>query len=314
MNLPKRVDVAIVGGGVIGMACAEALSRKGVEVCVIDKGEAGRAASWAGGGMLCPLPPDHIPEAIRALLEESLALYPEWCARLHRESGIDPEYWACGADYYKTDGRHFEYPRMAQVRNPRLVKALAETLRRRGVPLVERTAVRGWLEDDGRLSGCDTNAGTLFCRAAVLAAGAWSGGLGADGVGPAKGQMLLLRGEPGRLGRMLIGDDVYLIPRRDGHVLVGSTIEHVGFDLEVSQAARDLLLERAARLWPASMDLPVVGHWAGLRPMPSADGPLVGPHPRLPGLWQATGHFRIGLTLAPATAARIAAALPAAPA
>ncbi|WP_051361834.1 NAD(P)/FAD-dependent oxidoreductase [Solimonas soli] len=303
----RRYDVAIVGGGVIGMACAEALSRAGQSVCIVEKGELGRGASWAGGGMLCPLPPDHVPEPIRELLAESLALYPEWCARLQRESGIDPEYWECGADYIKNDGRHIEYPRLAQVRNPRLMKALAGTLRARGVSVREHSTALGWIEADGVVNGVRTTRGDIACGKAVLAAGAWSAALGADDVRPAKGQMLLLRSTPGHLPRMLIGDEVYLIPRRDGHILVGSTIEDVGFDVAPTAAARTHLLARAVRLWPPAAGLPLVAHWAGLRPRLAGDGPALGPHPRTGGLWLATGHFRIGLTLAPASAARIAA-------
>ncbi|NKF23172.1 NAD(P)/FAD-dependent oxidoreductase [Solimonas marina] len=307
----ETFDVAIVGGGVIGMACAEALSRDGRHrIGLIERDELGRAASWAGGGMLTPLPPDHIPEAVRDLLAESLALYPQWCARLHAESGIDPEYWDCGARYRKDDGTQVDYPRMAQVRNPRLVKALAGTLRRRrGVTIFERTAARGWVLDGDTVIGVRTDDKEIACRQAVLAAGAWSAPLGADGVGPAKGQMLLLGpGEP-VLTRLLIGEDVYLIPRRDGQILVGSTLEDAGFDTTPTAAARQSLLARAAQLWPAVHARRVVAHWAGLRPRPAGEGPLLGPHPRLSGLLLATGHFRIGLTLAPGTAARVAHAL-----
>ncbi|WP_043112039.1 NAD(P)/FAD-dependent oxidoreductase, partial [Solimonas flava] len=307
MNLPERVDVAIAGGGVIGLACAEALSRRGFTVAVFERAEFGRAASWAGGGMLCPLPPDHCPPALRPLLDESLALYPAWCERLQRESGIDPEYWACGADYFPGDGRHLEYPAMAQVRNPRLLRALAETLRRRGVVLAAQTEVQGWIESDGVLRGVRTARGDVACRAAVLAAGAWSAPLGAPGVGPAKGQMLLAAGAPGQLLRLRIGADVYLIPRRDGHILIGSTVEDAGFDTTPTPEARERLLMRATKLWPPLAGLPIVGHWAGLRPRFDADLPLLGPAPDRPGLYLATGHFRIGLTLAPASAERVAA-------
>src|SRR3546814_14946104 len=98
-----------------------------------------RISDWSSdvcsSDLLSPLPPDQCADALRPLLEESLALYPEWCERLHRESGIDPEYWVCGGDYFQNSGEHIEYPQMAQVRNPRLLKAPDETLRRRGVSL-----------------------------------------------------------------------------------------------------------------------------------------------------------------------------------
>ena len=300
------VDVAIVGGGVIGMACAEALSREHLRVAVIERDQLGRAASWAGGGMLTPLPPDQCPDAIRDLLAESLRLFPEWCARLQRESGIDPEYWACGAEYWKQD-QCIDYPTLAQVRNPRLLQALAGTLRARGVTIIEQAPANGWLTTGGVLHAVQTRKGAVQCRAAVLAAGAWSAPRGAAGIAPAKGQMLLLQAPPGRLPKMLIDDEVYLIPRRDGHILVGSTVEDAGFDLSVTTDARELLLSRAARRWREVREWPVVRHWAGLRPRPAGAAPLIGSHPEVQGLYLATGHFRIGLTLSPATAARIAA-------
>lgn len=304
------IETVIVGGGVIGLACAEALSRAGRKVCVIERGQLGRAASWAGGGMLSVLPPDQqVNEPLRGLLEQSLALYPQWCERLRRESGIDPEYWICGGRFLKHDGTRIAYPQLAQVRNPRLMRALAEVLRRRGVPLLEDTEVQGWIEDRGVLRGLRTTRGELLCATAVLAAGAWSAPLGADGVTPAKGQMLLLRAAPNELPQILIGEDAYLIPRRDGLILLGSTLEDAGFDIRPTQEARALLLARGARLWPRVTALRIERHWAGLRPRPVQAYPLLGPHPQLSGLYLATGHFRIGLTLAPGTAERIRAML-----
>ena len=297
--------VVIVGGGIIGLACAEALSRDGTEVCVLDQGEPGRAASWAGGGMLTPLPPDHIPDWLREPLAESLALYPEWCERLHAESGIDPEYWVCGATYIRANGERLEYPQMAQVRNPRLIRALLEVLRRRGVSVQPRTRVLDWLRDGDAVRGVHSEEGVIPCEAAILAAGAWSAVLGADGVRPVKGQMLLCRTTPGTLERMLIGEDVYLIPRRDGCILVGSSLEEVGFDVTPTSEARARLLEKGARLWPALAGLRVEAHWAGLRPCPAADAPLLGRHPSRRRLWLATGHHRLGITLAPGAAAFI---------
>lgn len=263
--------------------------------------------------MLSVLPPDQEPgEPIRRLLAQSLALFPDFCARLQHESGIDPQYWVCGGSYIRNNGARTEYPQLAQIRNPRLLRALAETLRRRGVQILEHTEVLGWREHGGVLTGVRTATGDICCGAAVLAAGAWSAALGAEGVAPAKGQMLLLRAQPGDLPKILIGEDVYLIPRRDGLILAGSTVENVGFDTTPTAAARQLLLERGTQLWPQLAQLPVEQHWAGLRPRAAQDQPLLGPHPQLPGLYLATGHFRIGLTLSPATALQISALLGAA--
>lgn len=303
-------DVVVVGGGVIGLACAERISRLGgirpERIALIERGSLGRAsASWAGGGMLCPLPPDECPEPIRELYERSLALYPGWCAALREESGIDPEYWQCGA-LYRKDGREQHLDWLAQVRNPRLLQALIAVLRRRGVRLIEGCALQSWIVEDGVLRGLRSSLGEIRCTQAVLAAGAWSGALGAEGITPAKGQMLLLRAAPGALAQIIIGEGGYLIPRRDGGVLVGSTVEEVGFDELPSAQALELLRARAQRLWPAAAALPLERHWAGLRPKPQGEAPLLGPHPQIRNLLLATGHFRIGITLAPASAERIA--------
>jgi len=308
---PSRASrsAIVIGGGVIGLFTAWRLSDAGFKVTLIERGVVAAAAtgtaSWAAGGMLTPLPPDQLPEAIRPLLQESLAVYPAWCAQLFAESGIDPEYWVCGAEYLKPDGQRLSYPQMAQLRSPRLLQALAAALRQRGVELIEHTQALGYLEVDGRLQGVRTDRGEKPCDVAVLAAGAWSSPLGAPGIRPAKGQMLLAWAEPGTLPRMLIGDDVYLIPRRDGHILIGSTLEDAGYDHGITADARAVLLQRAARLWPAIAALPITHQWAGLRPRPVAEAPLVSAHPQLAGLWLATGHFRLGITLAPATAMRI---------
>lgn len=303
-------DWVVVGAGVIGLACAEALSRsQGVgarRIAVIERDALGRAsASWASGGMLCPLPPDQCPEPIRDLYERSLVLYPGWCAALREESGVDPEYWQCGAIYRK-DGQEQWLDWLAQVRSPRLLQSLIATLRNRGVTLLDHTAVQSWDCVDGVLRGLHSTRGVISCRQALLAAGAWSQPLGAEGMGPAKGQMILLRGAPGALPHILIGEDGYMIPRRDGRLLVGSTLEDVGFDTTPTAAAAELLRARAQRLWPASRELPLEAHWTGLRPKPAGDAPLIGPHPSIQGLFLATGHFRIGVTLAPATAERVA--------
>lgn len=309
----SRFEVLVVGGGVIGLACAERLSRKGQippeRIALVEREALGRASStWASGGMLCPLPPDQCPEPIRALYEESLALYPDWCAALKAESGIDPEYWQCGA-LYRKDGQEQQLDWLAQVRSPRLLQSLVETLRRRGVRLFEHCEVQDWIVEDGELRGARTSQGELHCRSAVLAAGAWSEALGAEGMGPAKGQMLLLRAEPGALPQIIIGEGGYLIPRRDGRVLVGSTVEDAGFDTQPTAEVAALLRARAEKLWPAAKDLELEQHWVGLRPKPSGEAPLIGAHPGIRHLLLATGHFRIGVTLAPATAERIAALL-----
>lgn len=303
--LPATADVVIAGGGVIGLTTALALARVGQKVCVIERHQVGRQCSWAGGGMLSPVPP-HVPvPEIEPLLQQSLDLYPQYCAALLDETGIDPEYWVCGARWVTPSGEQ-ELPDMAQVRNPRLLKALRRALERHGALLVEHTAVQGWLLQADRLIGVETSGGNIACGQAVLAAGAWSGQLAPVSIKPTKGQMVLLRGEPGLLEHIRISEHAYLIPRRDGRILLGSTVENVGFDTTPTAEARVSLMESARRLWPQSAALVIESQWAGLRPRGLTNAPTVEAADHIRGLFYNTGHFRLGVTLAPASAQRMA--------
>jgi len=103
------------------------------------------------------------------------------------------------------------------------------------------------------------------------------------------------------LPHILLQSDLYFIPRRDGHLLVGSTVEDVGFDKSTTMEARAMLLRRAVALLPALRDRLIVKHWAGLRPGSPANIPTIGRHPVLPNLYLNSGHFRYGVTMAPAS-------------
>jgi len=140
----------------------------------------------------------------------------------------------------------------------------------------------------------------------VLAAGAWSGELLKKlglvlPVEPVKGQMILYRCEPGFLPTMVLAKGRYAIPRLDGHVLVGSTLEHAGFDKTPTQDALASLKASAEELLPALAHAEVVGHWAGLRPGSPEGIPYIGELADFPGLWLNCGHYRNGLVLAPAS-------------
>ncbi len=299
-------DVVVVGGGVIGMAVAWELNARGASVLLLERDRVGSSASWAGGGILSPLPPGSESTALRPLLQESLQRYPAWCRQVHEISDIDPEYWICGATYDNGQGV-IEIPTLAQVRNPRLLKGLMLALHRSRIAIREQAEVLGWHLDGSRLAGVRLREGLIRCRQVVVTAGAWSQSLGSSAVAPVKGQMLLYRTEPGALHRILINDRAYVIPRRDGHILVGSTLEHAGFDQATTIAARQWLMEQGASLWPPLLNLEVKAQWAGLRPGYPADVPLIAADPRIEGLVHCTGHFRIGITLAPASAALAAA-------
>jgi len=203
--------------------------------------------------------------------------------------------------------RALHMPGVANVRNPRLVQALrAELERLPNVRLVEHCAVQGFLRDEGRISGVETSQGPIEADQVVLTAGAWSGELLAKlglalPVEPVKGQMILYKCAEDFLPSMVLANGRYAIPRKDGHILVGSTLEYAGFDKTPTDEALASLQASAVALLPALADAEVVGHWAGLRPGSPEGIPYIGEVPEYPGLWLNCGHFRNGLVLAPAS-------------
>lgn len=196
---------------------------------------------------------------------------------------------------------------IANVRNPRLVKSLkAALLALTNVTIHEQSAVTGFVRDGERILGVSTAAGDVLGDRVVLAAGAWSGDLLASlglnlPVEPVKGQMILYKCASDFLPSMVLAKGRYAIPRRDGHILIGSTLEHEGFDKTPTQSALESLKASAVELLPALADAQIVGHWAGLRPGSPEGIPFIGPVPGFEGLWLNCGHYRNGLVLAPAS-------------
>ena len=196
---------------------------------------------------------------------------------------------------------------VANVRNPHLVKALrAALLKLPNVTLREQCAVTGFIREAGRVRGVRTAQGDIHADRVVVAAGAWSGellkGLGIElPVEPVKGQMILYKCAEDFLPSMVLAKGRYAIPRRDGHILVGSTLERAGFDKTPTEPALASLRSSAEALLPALANAEVVGHWAGLRPGSPEGVPFIGPVPQHEGLWLNCGHYRNGLVLAPAS-------------
>lgn len=199
-------------------------------------------------------------------------------------------------------------PDVANIRNPRLLAALKADILRRGVTLRE-----GWTCASWRLSGTRVTAAVSRCGETqeadhfVITTGAWSAALyeglpvSAPVIRPVKGQMLLYREPPGVLRHILMADGHYVIPRRDGHVLCGSTLEHTGFDKSATEAARDILRGVAEELLPSLRGREPVAQWAGLRPGSPNGIPYIGRFPELENFWLNAGQYRNGLVLAPAS-------------
>lgn len=202
-------------------------------------------------------------------------------------------------------------PDEGQVDAQRLAVALGSAVRAAGVNIRLGERVVELLSAVGRTTGVRTALGDIFhVGAVVLSAGAWSGTIAGLpsvlAVRPVRGQMLRLLPKtiPG-WPLVATHDARYLVPRENGTVLLGSTMEDVGFDDAVNERRFDLA-EHAAALVPALAEAPVVESWAGLRPMTPDGWPILGPAPELEGLFYNTGHGRNGILLAPQTARIIA--------
>jgi glycine oxidase len=199
-------------------------------------------------------------------------------------------------------------PDVASVRNPRLLRGVAAVAAGEGVQLRENMAVDAIAHAGGRAVGVDTPSGRIGADTVVVCAGAWSAPLLADlgaeppGIHPLRGQMLAFGACPDTLEHIVLTGGRYLIPRRDGTILAGSTLEPAGFDCATTDSARVALHEHAVGLLPALAEAPVAAHWAGLRPASDDDVPTIAAHPAIAGLWLNAGHFRNGIVTAPASA------------
>ncbi len=345
-------DCVVLGGGVIGLALARELARRAVRVAVVERGQVGREASWAGAGILPPASEQaalHPYDQLRAM---AFRLHPVWAEELFEETGIDIQYRRCGGLYLaETPGEAaallglaeqwheegimierwdrnalaehepallaawdhgrlravYHVPDEAQVRNPRLLQALAASCRRRGVQILEQAGEGQWHIDGSRIRAWCCAHGAIRADTFCVAAGAWSYPLlrqlgVATGILPIRGQIVVFMLEQPPLRHIWNEGSRYLVARQDGLLLVGSTEEEVGYCKEITTEAVEQLTQFARRLLPAIAQLPVARAWAGLRPGSFDGWPYLGQATPWENLYVCAGHFRSGLYLAPATA------------
>jgi glycine oxidase len=205
------------------------------------------------------------------------------------------------------------YPDEAEVDPPALLRALVAAVGRARVSVRTGATVTGLLVESGRCVGLRLDAEELRADAVVVAAGSWSSlvpGLPPDvpSVKPARGQIVLLEERPPRLRRIVLAAAAYAVPRGDGRVLCGSTVEFVGFRREVTAGGVNGILSGVLGVLPGLGNAQLASTWCNFRPYTDGEHPIVGAS-RLPGLFLATGHFRNGILLAKVTADEVAAAV-----
>jgi glycine oxidase len=325
----KNWDVIIVGGGIIGLSLAIELRRQNARVLVVERGESGREASHAAAGMLAESEIED-SSALRTLASASASLYPEFVHELQDESGIHCDLRDQGTFRFTPDVDHLlteigapdslrkaitePEPALALSNVPimfikersvdprALTSAALKAAKHREIDISSGSEVLEVLLPAGETAGVRTDKTTYNAPIVVNCAGAWAGQFSPARfpTRPVKGQILCVVEGP-VLRHVIRSDDVYIVPRSDGRILIGSTVEEVGFDKRTDPDVIRHLHQAATRLVPALGQSRILEAWAGLRPGTPDNLPILGAT-AIPGYFAATGHFRDGILLAPITA------------
>ena len=348
---PHAADVVIIGGGIIGCSIAFRIAQARLSVIVLDRGEPGAEASSAAAGMLAPQGETVEPPSFADLCLASRELYPQFAVEVEEAGGLEVGYRRDGTllvalDYTEEKeleevyhhqtrrGLSLEPLNSAQthehlqglslairgglfvsgdhwVDNERLMRALVEGCRQRGVQINSDQTVRRLNAKDGRVLSVEatsrsaTVATSYSADQFILAAGVWSPEIAATlGIKlvaqPCRGQMMEFDAEK-ELPHVVRAGHHYLVPRSNRRIAVGTTAEYVGFEKRVTGEGLRSILEGAMRVAPLVKDLRFRRAWAGLRPDTADHLPVLG-YGEPTNLIFATGHFRNGILLAPVTA------------
>jgi glycine oxidase len=338
-------DLLIVGAGIIGCAIARAAANRGVRTVVVEARAIGGGATQASAGVLAPYIEAPSDSPLHALTVESLALYDDFVAEVARESNVAIEYRRCGTLEVADDAngeRHLkalarwatakgvtakwlEPLEVSQLESGlaptrggllvsthgyvhamQLTNALAEAARRSGAQVQVGRRVDA-IATEGHQAIVKAGDRSYRARSVVVAAGSWSSDLaGETAVSPVRGQLVRVRLEGPPLQRVLWSEQCYLVPWLDGTLLIGATVEQVGFDERVTAAGVQGLLTAATAVLPAVANATFLDARVGLRPATPSGLPVIRRSVEHPAVIYATGHFRNGILLAPRTAKRVA--------
>jgi glycine oxidase len=333
-------DIVIIGGGIIGLLTAKELQITGASVTVIEKNSLGQQASWAAGGILSPMRPWHYSNAVNAISSISQSVYQELSNELLTETGIDPEWLLAGmlvlndeetADALTWCKEHDDLHELlsveqlsdtfshlkpineaallrsnvATIRPHKLLAALRAFLVNRGVTFIEQDA-KHLLTSTQHINGVQLESEIAKGGEYIICSGAWSPQLlpknkTAD-IRPVKGQMICFPPTDIPTPCMVMDGNRYIIPRKDGRIVVGSTRENTEFDASTTQQAFNDLRDFAQQLYPALANIEPDAHWAGLRPSSPDSIPYICRIEPYKNLSLNAGHYRNGIVTAPASA------------
>lgn len=339
------------------MSIARQLALRGLrQVTVIERGEFGKEASWAAGGILAPQVEADRADGFFELASASRDLYPAFARALQDETGIDAQLEQTGTLYvgFTEDDEHemlgrfdwqtraglrvewlaredasrlepnlsprvrcaLRFPGDWQVENRSLTEALVRANQKLGVQLISNCEIKSVRIGNKRVAGIESETKSIAAPTVVIAAGAWTSEIktsetnsSAVQIEPVRGQMLCFQTEPAFTRHVIYSARGYLVPRRNGSLLAGSTSERAGFDKRVTEEGAASIKSMAFEIAPGLESAAIVDSWAGFRPHAPDDLPVLGPAADIDGLFYATGHYRNGILLAPITAEIIAEAV-----
>ena len=341
-----RKKVLIVGGGIVGCMTAMELVKRGCNVTIVERNQIASQtsgeSSWAGGGILLPLVPWMYSEQVNALTNNGAKAYRQLCQQLLQDTGVDAHFeqsgflilpnfdlqaaqtWcaynqmriqnvkAAAFGVKSSNGEDALWlPTVCQIRPPYLMQAMRKWLVQNNVTMLEHTELIPLQQTASLKEWVTVNGEKLTADQFVVTSGAWSFELLKDttaklNIKPMRGQLLLYKPQK-NLEQIVYKEGFYMIPRRDGYLLAGSTLEDVGFDAAVTDAVRDEISAKAIAIMPELKNQPIIKHWSGLRPGTPENLPTISAHPTIENLYLNTGHFRYGLTMAPASAELVVA-------
>ncbi len=344
--MTQSPDVLVIGGGIVGLSIAREAAHSGLRTHLIEQGEPGCGSSAAAAGMLMPLVENIRSSPLQPLARASRRRYGEFIDRVTRESDLDPHLLNEGSILLarSDEGGDALEARAADLRdagvrverlapddlarlepglatdlsggllvsddasvdNVILIRALHRAASSAGARIESGVRARRLCIDRGRIVGVESDSGRYPAGAVVVAAGAWSGSIEAEGMPsppthPVRGQIVCLQPDTPPIRRIISVGPFYLVRRHDGRILIGSTMERVGFDATATAEGIATLLRDGLALVPELRRAALHSTWAGLRPATEDGLPAIGPG-ALPGLLYATGHLRHGILLAPITA------------
>jgi glycine oxidase len=350
--MEATVDVAVVGGGVIGCSVAHYTAQRGAAVALVEAEQIGTGASGQTVGLLAAQGGGHEPGPFLDLLLQSRGLYEPLSQELYELTGLDVEYIRAGTLQVATDAESAEdlaevhsrqrqqgllvewlearevrelepnlatqvvaalyAPEDAQVNPPRLVLALALAASLRGTQIMEAARVTGFVAEKGKVTGVHTAQGTVSAGTVVLAGGVLSPLL-LNEIGiripvfPIKGEIVTVNARPVPIKTSILSEGLYLVPKRDGRVVIGSTEAPHVHDRRPTLGGVASLSKTAVQLIPSLSHAPFLAAWGGLRPGTPDGRPILGPVGDWENLLITTGHYRNGVLLAPITGQIISA-------